>query len=74
MYLNCNRLTSLPNDIGKLRGLSLLFLYKNWLKTLPRSIGNMIDLRELFSLLKSLDKNRTWGGLKRVLTPSGEYL
>ena len=31
-------------------------------------------LRELLSLLLDLDKSRKWGNLRRVLTPTGDYL
>ncbi len=31
-------------------------------------------LRELHSLLLDLDPTRSWGNLKRVLTPAGDYL
>ena len=31
-------------------------------------------LRELHSLLLELDPAKSWGGLKRVLTPAGDYL
>ncbi len=31
-------------------------------------------LREFHSLLLELDERRTWGGLKRVLTPTGDFL
>ena len=31
-------------------------------------------LRELHSLLLELDPAKTWGNLRRVLTPTGDYL
>ncbi len=39
---------------------------------LTRAEGS--GLRELHSLLLELDPAKTWGNLKRVLTPAGEYL
>ncbi|MCP5114189.1 MAG: hypothetical protein GY953_25440, partial [bacterium] len=30
--------------------------------------------RELFSLLHGIDKSHRWGGMRRFLTPQGDYL
>lgn len=45
--LHENKLTSLPEDIGKLVALQILNVEKNRLKTLPESIGNLQLLQTL---------------------------
>uniref|UniRef100_A0A8C5FTW9 RING-type domain-containing protein n=1 Tax=Gadus morhua TaxID=8049 RepID=A0A8C5FTW9_GADMO len=50
--LHENKLTSLPDDIGKLRSLQVLNVEKNQIKTLPESIG---DLQHLQTSLRTLD-------------------
>ena len=39
-----------------------------------RSSAEGAGLRELHSLLLDLDPGKTWGNLRRVLTPTGDYL
>ncbi len=39
-----------------------------------RNTAEGAGLRELHTLLIELDPSRTWGGLRRVLTPSGDTL
>ncbi|KAK7895814.1 hypothetical protein WMY93_021139 [Mugilogobius chulae] len=67
--LHENRLTSLPDDVGKLTSLQILNLEKNHLKMLPDSIGELRllqtlnlkgnELRELPSSVGSLSSLRT---------------
>uniref|UniRef100_A0A8C5BP14 RING-type domain-containing protein n=1 Tax=Gadus morhua TaxID=8049 RepID=A0A8C5BP14_GADMO len=45
--LHENKLTSLPDDIGKLRSLQVLNVEKNQIKTLPESIGDLQHLQTL---------------------------
>ncbi|XP_013885824.1 E3 ubiquitin-protein ligase LRSAM1 [Austrofundulus limnaeus] len=45
--LHDNKLTSLPEDLGKLTGLQILNLEKNRLKVLPESIGSLQLLQTL---------------------------
>ncbi len=42
-----NRLTSLPDSIGRLRRLRELHLRNNHLPTLPESIGQLLELRQI---------------------------
>ena len=45
LFLDCNSLTSLPDNLEPLSGLKLLDLSRNKLKSLPAEFGN--DLRHL---------------------------
>ena len=47
LHLSRNRLTKLPDDIGRLQRLTRLWLHNNLLETLPASIGGLTALREL---------------------------
>ena len=47
-YLGDNKLTILPDTIGNLSQLKLLWLYNNKLNTLPDTIGNLSQLKELY--------------------------
>ncbi|KAM4527439.1 E3 ubiquitin-protein ligase LRSAM1 [Odontesthes bonariensis] len=67
--LHDNKLTSLPEDIGKITSLQILNVEKNRLKALPESIGNLRHLQtlnlkgnclsELLSAVGSLSSLRT---------------
>ena len=47
LYLNDNRLTALPDAIGRLRSLFQLFIHNNQLRALPTTIGQLRSLWEL---------------------------
>ncbi|KAF1956764.1 glucose-repressible alcohol dehydrogenase-like protein transcriptional effector [Byssothecium circinans] len=46
MYLNCNKLSALPEGIGKLRSLTHLDVSINELRTLPAEIGMLVNLKQ----------------------------
>ncbi len=48
LYLNDNRLTALPPEIGNLTGLTWLNLRRNQLTALPPEIGNLTGLTWLY--------------------------
>ncbi len=48
LALNWNKLTSLPDSIGKLKSLETLYLGANELTSLPDSIGNLTSLEDLY--------------------------
>ena len=45
--LFCNRLTSVPPELGRLSNLQLLSLYNNQLTTVPPELGNLANLQRL---------------------------
>jgi Leucine-rich repeat (LRR) protein len=47
LILHDRKLITLPNEIGNLNYLKVLYLTKNQLKELPKEIGNLINLKEL---------------------------
>jgi len=48
LYLNNNKLTSLPTSIGSLTSLKVLYVWKNKLTSLPAEIGQLSSLKWLF--------------------------
>ena len=47
LYLNCNKLTNLPSEIGNLTNLTNLDLRGNKLTNIPSEIGNLTNLTQL---------------------------
>jgi len=45
--LGWNQITNIPNEIGNLKKLELLFLDHNNINNVPKNIGNIINLKEL---------------------------
>ncbi|KAF2868996.1 glucose-repressible alcohol dehydrogenase-like protein transcriptional effector [Massariosphaeria phaeospora] len=55
LYLNCNKLTSLPAEIGCLRSLTHLDISLNELRYLPPEIGMLVNLKQLLLFDNHLD-------------------
>lgn len=55
LYLNCNKLTSLSESIGKLRSLTHLDVSLNQLRTLPPEIGMLVNLKQLLLFDNQID-------------------
>jgi small GTP-binding protein len=47
IYKNCNRLTFLPQEIGKLKKLQKIIIGGNTLQELPKEIDKLVNLREI---------------------------
>lgn len=55
LYLNCNKLTEVPPEIGKLRHLTVLDLSLNEIRTLPTETGMLVNLKQLLLFDNHLD-------------------